>query len=59
MEGGRRCYQRVSQLHVMALRILSEVFARPLANFQIDGDTRYRRKQFSQRFLFMRPRPVP
>src|SRR5713226_6605992 len=59
VKGDRGRYQRVSELHMMALSILSEIFARADANPCIDGDALDRGKERVERSMFLRTGSVP
>ena len=51
--------QRVTQLHMMTLRVLTQIIARAPANFTIDGDDPQCGKQRFERSVFAGPRAMP
>jgi hypothetical protein len=52
-------YQRVSEFHMVALGILSEIFASADANPRIDGDALDRSKERVERWVLVGTCPVP
>src|SRR5258708_20716014 len=59
MEGGCRRYERISQLYMVALGILSEIFSRSNSNIDIDGDGLDRGEKRLESCKFLWTGPVP